>query len=865
MESNIINIATLTIDKTEVGKSIVDTKQQIFDLQQANSDLRKDIKKNGDITGEQTKKFVENEQQLKKLNTQYRAQSEAVADLTLAELRETAALKENAKSIGQAATQNKELIKIRNTLDATTKDGATAIDLINKKLEANRQFTNANSSALEKQRDNIGNYPDSLGKMENALGGVGGAFGQTAKQVIGFGRNISEISDKVAQQVVGFGENIRTQIGFKSSTVQSTEATVAQTVATEAQTVATEVQTVATATATTGFKLLRLAIIGTGIGALIIAILAVKEAFTSSEEGQNKYAKLMGVIGALTGNLSDLLASLGDKIIAVFENPKKALESFGKLIKENIINRFVGLAELIPNIGKAIGLLLSGEFKKAGAVMVDSVGKVTLGVADLTGKINGAADAVKKFASEQAKEAALAAQVADKRARADIIERDLLVERARLESQIAELKRKSRDEDNLSAKERQAAIKQVTGLEDTLLNKEKQYLTLRRDAIALENTFSRTNKENKTKEAQANADIFNLETKRADNQRSTLRILNTINKQVAAEDAKRQKDRQDASKETLGKMKEAILAEVEENKKAFEEKKKLTEESKNEEVANAEFLKEIQTKRINESKLLEADKALALLEVQKGYLSELDVINKNFEASQKAAAEIARQEAQTLSDVSFELRLLELEDQGLQEAEVQKDTLAIQLEQKKLSLDQQLLEEKLTAEQVTAIKLLEDTKYAKATTKIDKQVAAAKKAISANVAKDLIGAAQAIFGESKALAIASALMNTYEGITAALKAPTIVQRVAGVTFAAGTGFAAVKNILKTDKGTTGGDTGVGNTSQAATVFENPARTQSVASVNAAPPIEQVQNSPPVLVLETLDEVKGQQQIKIKSN
>ena len=50
-------------------------------------------------------------------------------------------------------------------------------------------------------------------------------------------------------------------------------------------------------TAVNGFKSLKFAIAATGIGLLIVGLFAVKEAFTSSEEGQNKFAKIMGVIG----------------------------------------------------------------------------------------------------------------------------------------------------------------------------------------------------------------------------------------------------------------------------------------------------------------------------------------------------------------------------------------------------------------------------------------------------------------------------------------------------------------------------------------------------------------------------------------
>jgi len=139
-------------------------------------------------------------------------------------------------------------------------------------------------------------------------------------------------------------------------------------------------------TAIKGFKSLKFAIAATGIGALIIAITAVGQAFTRSEEGQNKFAKLMGVIGAVTGQFMDAIAGLGDLIIGAFENPKQALTNFANLIKDNIVNRFEGLLELVPQLGKAIGLLFEGKFKEAGKTATNAVAKVTLGVEDIVDK-----------------------------------------------------------------------------------------------------------------------------------------------------------------------------------------------------------------------------------------------------------------------------------------------------------------------------------------------------------------------------------------------------------------------------------------------------------------------------------------------
>ena len=77
------------------------------------------------------------------------------------------------------------------------------------------------------------------------------------------------------------------------------------------------------------------AVIATGIGALLILIVSLKAAFTSTEEGQNKFSKLMGVIGSVVGNVVDVLAEFGTFVIDLFSGESgaiKSLTSFGKKI-----------------------------------------------------------------------------------------------------------------------------------------------------------------------------------------------------------------------------------------------------------------------------------------------------------------------------------------------------------------------------------------------------------------------------------------------------------------------------------------------------------------------------------------------------
>jgi hypothetical protein len=283
------------------------------------------------------------------------------------------------------------------------------------------------------------------------------------------------------------------------------------------------------------FGVLRLAVAATGIGALVLAVTAVGKAFTSSEEGQNKFAKIMAVIGALTGNLTTLLSDLGEKIIWVFENPKEALNEFVDLVKTNLINRFEGFLELIPQLGKAINLLFKGQFSEAGKVAGNAVAKVALGIDDMSGKIQNAIDKTKEFVNEQINEAKIAGDIADKRALADKKERDLLVERAEANRKIAELRNIAADKDNVQAAERIKALEEAGRISDEITAKEIAAAKLRFDAKVAENALANSTKEDLLEEAQLKANLINLETARLSQQKALISAVTGAKREEAAE------------------------------------------------------------------------------------------------------------------------------------------------------------------------------------------------------------------------------------------------------------------------------------------------------------------------------------------
>jgi hypothetical protein len=287
---------------------------------------------------------------------------------------------------------------------------------------------------------------------------------------------------------------------------------------------------------TTGFKSMRIAIISTGIGALIIGIASLTAAFKGSEEGQNKFNKILSIVGALTGNLVDLLADLGEGIINAFTNPIETIKEFANIITTFVFDKIKGTTDGLLLMGSAISKVFSGDFK--GALEDTKEGFKALvdnspyGI--IRDGIKGATNSLKEFTVEQIREGKAAASVADMRAKADKIERDLIVNRSKLESEIALLRLKSRQEDEFTAEERKQALLDAQKLEDSLLDKETEYLELRRDAQIQENTFSRSNKENLTKEAEAIAAVNRQVAARANTARQVQREVNTISKQIEA-------------------------------------------------------------------------------------------------------------------------------------------------------------------------------------------------------------------------------------------------------------------------------------------------------------------------------------------
>lgn len=308
---------------------------------------------------------------------------------------------------------------------------------------------------------------------------------------------------------------------------------------------------------------------------LVGAFTLLKEAFTSSEEGQNSWNKAMAVVQTLLGNLLDLVAEVAEALVWLFTHPQEAMQEFADNLKKRVQTSIEGLLQLMPKLGEAISLVFAGKFKEAGKVATDALGKVALGVDSVTDSIGLAGEALNEFIKEQEKEAKLAADVADMRAKADKIERKLIVDRSIIEAKIAELRLKAKQEEKFGAAERKVFLNDALKLGNELLDQETLALELRRDSQILENTFSRSNKENLTAEAEAIAAVNNQLTKRKNIERTIETEKKRVNGQIRTEAAKKAKEEE---AERAAAMK-ARQAEIKGFQSELEERERIQKES----------------------------------------------------------------------------------------------------------------------------------------------------------------------------------------------------------------------------------------------------------------------------------------------
>ena len=287
-----------------------------------------------------------------------------------------------------------------------------------------------------------------------------------------------------------------------------------------------------------GFRTLKGAIAASGIGLLIIAIGAVTAAFTSTEEGQNKFAKLMSMIGTVTAVFIDRLASLGTLLIDVFTKPQKVFKDFRDSIKEYVTDQITLVTDGLGLLGSAIKKAFSGDFSGALEDAAEGANKLLVQTNPLVQATRALAGATKDLVTEMTEEARMAGVIANQRAAADKLDRALIVDRAIANRERAKLLEQAIDKEKFSTEERIEFLKEAGRIEDEITQKEITASKLRLEAKIAENALGGSTKEDLDEEAQLRANLINLETAKLTKAKEVTSQILALNAEAkAAQDA----------------------------------------------------------------------------------------------------------------------------------------------------------------------------------------------------------------------------------------------------------------------------------------------------------------------------------------
>lgn len=101
------------------------------------------------------------------------------------------------------------------------------------------------------------------------------------------------------------------------------------------------------------------------LGALVLAVKGLSDAFKRSEKGAESFRKAGAFLQGVLSVLTNITVQLFDWIVKVFESNQERVGKFGSIIEKQVLNRIYGLVDGIMGLGKVIKAVFQRDFDAA--------------------------------------------------------------------------------------------------------------------------------------------------------------------------------------------------------------------------------------------------------------------------------------------------------------------------------------------------------------------------------------------------------------------------------------------------------------------------------------------------------------------
>lgn len=805
-----IKILELDIDVDALTKRTSGLKSQLDSAKESLSAL----KKAGDTSSEA---FVQQQAKVNNLNAEYRTSQREISKLTAIQNTENLSIKEaqNLLSVVKSQWEKQAALYGENSKEVQA--------LAKKKKELSEKLLEEEKKTGDATRG-VGQYSKGV---QEALG-KSTLFGGTISTVTGFLNGFSPVLKLVKTEV-------------SAAALQMWNAAAG----TEGLSKAQKAAVITTNLVSGALKLFKVALISTGIGAIIVLFGSLVAYLSTTQKGIDAVSSVLTPLKVVFESLFGVLQKVGETLAELFT--ADGIKEFGNAIKEFILSRI----ELMKDGFGAIGKILTGDIKGG----LSDIKGIAVQVKD---EVVGAVDAMKGAAGELSavmQEAyARGKRIADLQVQIEEAETDIVVARAESNKQLKEQEVIAKDISK-SASERQAAINEQLSISKEIIASENAILDLQIEQLKLKQQSNDTSREEQK-------ELQELIAKRIKNQellddvvRKNLGAQNQLRKEQQALVQKALDDEIKASKAKL----DLYIAQSESKANTLKEGLVIAEKVRDEELKILEKQLKAGKKTQDEYNLeaykikqdfLNAQTELAIDNASREVQAYIDA-NKSKIDSDKFFTEEARaqEEArlqgildeqikfeqtrfenglQSQTDLNDAINALNAEnDAALQELKIARETaeaerllgnIALQneidAEKRQTDLDlqleyleQQRLQEIAAAEQTGVDKDLINKKYSDASKKLIKDEADYQEKIEKEKFKAKLSQAEAVFngiGEllgkesaaGKAAAIAASVINTFQGVTKALSQGGVLGIATGALVAA-TGAASIAKIVST--------------------------------------------------------------------
>lgn len=540
-----------------------------------------------------------------------------------------------------------------------------------------------------------------------------------------------------------------------------------------------------------GFKGMGLAIKAIGIGLVMEAFNIFKDVLSKNQKVVDIFNTAIEALSIVFNDLISIVFSSFPKLIAffkdVFENPVKNLQKFGDAIKENLIERFNSFLDTLGYLSGALKELFTGNFagaldnlKKAGKESVD----VLTGIPDSADKITAAAVKGAAALTKYGKKVLDSAQALVDLKNASQLAAAQQAKEAEKFDRAAEKQRQIRDNDLLSIEKRTEANNELNKILD------EQEIAM--NAAAAAQVAAAQADVNKNASIENRVALINAEANAAG-----------VLAQVEGLRSEQQANAVALTKESieLDKSKKESVADL-----AIAEKQ-----------ASAELIKSEKDKLATQLVNLEEEKKIQLERLQN------NINSYALDTQYRADAEIAYNTKKQELDASIRAKKDEIDALAFAK---QSEQLQAEISNNQSALSTRLEALRKYNELAQASNQLSADEKAK----IDKESLAQEKVLNQQkiaMAMQTFSNIGSLFEqnstEGKAFAVASALINTYQGITAELATKTATPfefgiKLANIATTAAIGFKSVKDILSTEVGGGAGDTSAPSATSSAPSF-----------------------------------------------